>query len=1292
MHDRGDAKSEAKTLSQPTQQPSENAFRELAKQCGIALLPDAINALYSFDRQGHPFIASLLTYTAFKRNNAENHQKNIALLKAMLQHPDILINTQNAHLFVRILFTGQLELIRHLQAHGISIQQEFDHLGFILHYIQVNKAAPLNLSAIKQAFEQLLLTPNSLKVGLALFGKRTALNYVMTMPDAWQDALFPSLIRLIKAEGLRQIKTWNICNEDDLQSFILKMLGYATEELAKNTMPNYDNCRKKIDSELYTPLADYLKALTTTAADAKEEPSQALLKASVAHNNEYALQLELNRPTFCELEAGSASVLKHAIFLGRLRAIYLLADQISYQQINDIFQFALNPQKYRDFNDQFGVVNTLLNAPQFFANLSLKQLHDAYLVAQSKQELDLAAVLLRKIKIKINELVEKDLADKTHSFPALSDVYLFRQHCHDRYLALLQKECDQETIQPRLIDWCYQAVLSHHLHAILQHNIPCSLLDLRRIAEFSMEMRGRHCANLERATHYRMLANEAYQVIKKLDPAEFHQHDQLNQIFNNISYLTQRNIYFFAALQLLIETQYEIETLHPSDQQGFDIFNLKHYLPTIFRQIEANEPNQIPRMIAEATMRYHRFKTLSFLTCQFELTLWEFFAEHRPAIVRPMLAGLLLATGKVIEQTNPSSAKQYYVKVIELAPELESSNDTHLIVLCAAMTALVKNSLLHFPSDIPNMISIITKFDAAMKLKRSYSKIENFCLSGEEKESLVSKQIPIVLETQLAILQLANSAESNKELKPLLSDLKNITDKLPNLVNHNSIHLDTLSSLMLVLNRVFITNPDFLARLTKDVFFQADIDKIIYLLIAFAEHFESQPLIPSQQSHFYDLLNSYLIVKFKLIETNPLAAYEHFFEDQMSFADCLAQPVLHDFLKNAVNAAIKAKAFDKAIDFLNVILNYPEKTITQQLLSFAHEKMGVCFYSKEARNTTHLEKAIRHFSMSTPTPVMLGHAWHALGKIRQDEKQSEAAEKCFTLAVNVFTLHAASLSTTDKIKLKQCKKWISEQAKMKAKPISSKQTAKSGADSKSNQPQQFKTETQELIETINAFLEQSKDSPHYLNRHAYFHQQVDLLLQRKLGESEFCLTLETFLVTLKTNSQQTADKKEDAPNTSRMLKRLKQAKKEQEKLKNSRCNVLEATATAIPATEQVAAPATETTRDAVVQAAKVVTEQAASEAKEQATRAAEQTTKEANEQTTKEKVEQSTKKVADSKRDATKKVLTKNAATSSDVISEDFLVQSGFTAGMMFSNSTWATPFDTDGIKNLPFKPWGPDF
>lgn len=460
-----DTRLESKNTTSSTQE----LIKEICDLTGLPSHKSSLNTLFKLNSEKKVFLSNLMNaLTELTLNDKVKHT-----IYRLLQHPDLVLNSQVNHsFFTQAFINGNVEMIQHFQAHGIQINHRISSLTPCLTQLAIARKES-DLAAQQKAFKQLLSAPNPMRFDI---DEPTPLAVIFSLSKDIQQALLPIIYQAIKTDGLSRIKDAEITDAKSLNDFIASMTGRSSagdEKSDHGTQSEMTQAQAAdIHEHLYKPLELWINQnlcgsdnpapdpdiQKTIKAQTKNESSysEALAEYVMTSDDTYLLVSVLNLKDNFIKEGSYLFLIKSAIRHGKLGMIFHILSTVSYAKPSQVLEYAFDEKNYQNPQHFFGVINTLLSNNLMLTAVSIPDLIKTYLTHKEKNA-DLAAVLLRKIRIKIYEIIK----NKRHAFSSsLTDPTAWKKECHAWFKEMGVMGADKET-DDMLLKWGYQAALSY---------------------------------------------------------------------------------------------------------------------------------------------------------------------------------------------------------------------------------------------------------------------------------------------------------------------------------------------------------------------------------------------------------------------------------------------------------------------------------------------------------------------------------------------------------------------------------------------------------------------------------------------------------------------------------------------------------------------------------------------------------------------------------------------------------------------------------------------------------------
>lgn len=970
-------------------------IKELSDLAGIPLPEVPLNALFVIQINNKDQIVNLLSYLA-GYNPARKIYKHA--LSHLLRRHDLILNSQHINLFTAAFIENNVEVIRHLQAHGVQMNFHQNHLSACFAtFVATQPDNKSDLTAKAQTLKLLLSTPNKMKPLRPTVAP--ALAHICSLPEEIQLHFLPLMYQMIKAEGLIHIRYGVIKNSQDLKEFLQRYIGGTPDSEEKdsaqptNQMKLYNKMSDHIHQHCHEPLATWLESKNTDSTVTPDPAINAIINAHqdnfplhfkklshhiITEDNPYLLQATLNMPFFLVYEIENHTLLNLAISQGKLGIIYQLIVHLTYNK-EKIFQRALDAKNYKDPNHLFGVVNTLLSNSIFLANIKMEDLIKAYLQSQTTNP-DLAVVLLRKIRIKINELVSKD----QHEFKV---DFSERSACDLRYAKLLPDIVKKDpTLNALLLQWCFQAAIDHHLPAVLENPVHCQLSDLRSIAEYHTEM-GTSEEMVDKTIYHLNRAEQAYTALCNLGGKDRFYYDQMQQIYNHLVMLP--HLSGITQLNLIVLILYRID--------NSNLYSIT--LPTINFVLlleQCNSPADIKDIATQAKLRLPKINSAtSIIILGMELQFWQYLktfdledATIHTVYIRMLLANALALQGdKITAQTNRfimiNDCLDYFKKTKKISsPMLNYFNHANENII----SNLLKSWEFEVAKQTVNEMQ--EHYEAHLKVTRNPVEIHlinSLKDIAQLFELIVSLQAGIAKEKADKILSLMRKIRIRFEKLFLLTD---------NHIEPMVIYLDTLGD---VIDDMWIrfktTNMEYLL---------SELDKLRKVIVAFTLHALS-PEINVRAIFAFEACINHTLSLLKCIEPdNPQilqTAYDEFFTDKP--IEIFAQTrILRKFIIDACDISFKLLQYDKAIYYAKCLVEgyaHNKQPADESAFATAVGNLGYYYHQKALIKTLSVDERLQALNDARATFLKI-----VCNPFESNKSQRYLAHICFLKAELLF--------------------------------------------------------------------------------------------------------------------------------------------------------------------------------------------------------------------------------------------------------------------------------------------------
>lgn len=345
-----------------------------------------------------------------------NPQKKIYVhgISLLLQHPELIFKTFcNLNLYTFPIISGEVELIKELQGHGLSFETKHltDFFNFLIDPM-ITAHRDKMIPALQQALKKIAeVTDFSawIKPLIKAMEIENGEIFVELVIKEMRIFLKKKLRENSTAEKINQVILQSI--DKEIESKESELYGKIKSLLNDRLITYFEKfIKQKFNSIIKVDdLSDCMhkKSLLKTGFHTldQKEPTTPLSFATSQDDIEL-VQTLLLFDVVREQEIKQTTAIKTAISHGHFHIVNILANQLPYENLIDIAHYALDEKNYQEPKMMFAVIVVLSNLNNADKFISLPLLAKALITANKKKQYKLASVLMRDLHFYLEQLTD----------------------------------------------------------------------------------------------------------------------------------------------------------------------------------------------------------------------------------------------------------------------------------------------------------------------------------------------------------------------------------------------------------------------------------------------------------------------------------------------------------------------------------------------------------------------------------------------------------------------------------------------------------------------------------------------------------------------------------------------------------------------------------------------------------------------------------------------------------------------------------------------------------------------
>lgn len=297
---------------------------------------------------------SLLAYLVGYNLNAEAFENSERYLKLLLKHPHLKLDTFcGFNLIMKLVDQNNNGLIQCLLEHGATINRNEGIFGAYIFEDPIQENEEELAKKYAESFLCLFSAPERINFAL-LRENKTVLEAVLEVGKPW-DALLQAIKMELVVQALQECRKSNKKDRKFVENIVRQLTGLADKK--------YFNIQK--DKQLVTALNCANEITKLTLQTLNNSPRELVVFDTWVNN--LVNTPSLSKFSFQSLvNSGKATddTIKEAIQTGQsLAVIHLLLSQVTIQDYNALFEFAMDLKNYKDTTKRFAVIRLLLQTP-----------------------------------------------------------------------------------------------------------------------------------------------------------------------------------------------------------------------------------------------------------------------------------------------------------------------------------------------------------------------------------------------------------------------------------------------------------------------------------------------------------------------------------------------------------------------------------------------------------------------------------------------------------------------------------------------------------------------------------------------------------------------------------------------------------------------------------------------------------------------------------------------------------------------------------------------------------------